>query len=89
MQSVLLSVLLTFARQPWYAAYTRTTAAWGLEPLADQQLAGVIMWIPAGGIYLAVALALFVAWVRASETGDRLDLRRRASTGRADDARTW
>jgi putative membrane protein len=59
--------LLTFARTPWYAAYARTTTPWGLEPLADQQLAGVIMWVPAGGAYLAAALALFVAWVRATE----------------------
>jgi putative membrane protein len=67
MQSVFLSVLLTFARAPWYAGYAATTAPWGLTPLADQQLAGVIMWVPAGGIYLAVALALLVAWVRATE----------------------
>jgi putative membrane protein len=67
MQSVFLSVLLTFARTPWYSGYAATTASWGLDPLTDQQLAGVIMWIPAGGIYLVVALALLVAWVRATE----------------------
>ena len=67
MQSVFLSVLLTFARTPWYSGYAATTAPWGLDPLTDQQLAGVIMWIPAGGIYLLVALALLVAWVRATE----------------------
>ncbi len=49
MQSVLLSVLLTFARTPSYAGYAHTTASWRLDPLADQQLAGAIMWIPAGG----------------------------------------
>ena len=47
MQSVFLSVLLTFARTPWYSGYERTTSPWGLDPLTDQQLAGVIMWIPA------------------------------------------
>jgi putative membrane protein len=71
MQSVFLSVLLTFARTPWYSGYAGTTTLWGLEPLSDQQLAGVIMWIPAGGIYLAVALALMVGWVRATEREDR------------------
>jgi putative membrane protein len=69
MQSVLLSVLLTFARTPWYAGYTNTTAPWGLDPLTDQQLAGAIMWIPAGGIYLAAALALLASWLRAAEDG--------------------
>jgi putative membrane protein len=70
MQSVFLSVLLTFARTPWYSGYAETTAPWGLDPLTDQQLAGVIMWIPAGGIYLVVALALLVAWIRATERED-------------------
>jgi putative membrane protein len=70
MQSVFLSVLLTFARTPWYSGYAATTAPWRLDPLTDQRLAGVIMWIPAGGIYLVVALALLVAWIRATERED-------------------
>ena len=70
MQSVFLSVLLTFARTPWYSGYAATTAPWGLDPLTDQRLAGVIMWIPAGVIYLVVALALLVTWIRATECED-------------------
>jgi putative membrane protein len=70
MQSVFLSVLLTFARTPWYSGYAQTTAPWSLDPLTDQRLAGVIMWIPAGGIYLVVALALLVTWIRATERED-------------------
>ena len=66
LQSGFLSLLLTFARTPWYS----TTRAWGLEPLADQQLAGVIMWIPAGFVYLGGALALFVSWIRSSDSED-------------------
>ncbi|HEX6255677.1 MAG TPA: cytochrome c oxidase assembly protein [Euzebyales bacterium] len=64
MQSVFLSVIMTFARTPWYASYATTTQPWGLDPLADQQLAGVIMWVPAGVIYLGVALALLAVWLR-------------------------
>jgi cytochrome c oxidase assembly factor CtaG len=81
MQSVFLSVLLTFARAPWYGGYAATTAPWGLAPLADQQLAGVIMWVPAGGIYVAAGLALMVAWVRATE--GEPEARPRRSPGRA------
>jgi Cytochrome c oxidase caa3 assembly factor (Caa3_CtaG) len=54
----------------WYSGYAATTAPWGLDPLTDQQLAGVTMWIPAGGIYLLVALALLVAWIQATERED-------------------
>ena len=67
MQSVFLSALLTFARSPWYSAYASTTGAWDLDPLADQQLAGVIMWIPAGLVYVVAALALLAAWIRSTE----------------------
>jgi putative membrane protein len=67
MQSVFLSALLTFASGPWYSAYASTTRAWNLDPLADQQLAGVIMWIPAGLVYLGAALGLLVLWIKATE----------------------
>ncbi len=67
MQSTFLSALLTFARAPWYSVYASSTAPWNLDALADQQLAGVIMWIPAGVVYVVSALALLAAWIRATE----------------------
>jgi cytochrome c oxidase assembly factor CtaG len=67
LQSVFLSVLLVFARTPWYDGYASTTRAWGLEHLADQQLAGAIMWVPAGFVYVAAGLALMAAWLRAAD----------------------
>ncbi len=63
MQSVFLSLLLTFASTPFYAGYASTTAAWGLTPLEDQQLAGVIMWVPAGFVYVGAALLLLHLWL--------------------------
>ena len=67
MQGGLLGALITFAPTPWYPAYAASAAAWGLTPLDDQQLAGMIMWAPAGLVYLAATLALLAAWLRASE----------------------
>lgn len=58
MATGLLGALITFAAQPLYAPHLATTLAWGLTPLADQQLAGLIMWAPMSLAYLAVALAL-------------------------------
>jgi cytochrome c oxidase assembly factor CtaG len=63
----LLGVLMTFAREPWYSAYAATTKAWGLTPLEDQQIGGLIMWIPAGIVYVGAGLALFAAWLRESD----------------------
>ena len=48
LHSGLLGALLTLAGTVWYPIYDSTTASWGLTPLQDQQLGGLIMWIPAG-----------------------------------------
>jgi putative membrane protein len=68
LHSGLLGALLTFANSVWYPAYVGRTATWGLTPLEDQQLGGLIMWIPAGLVYIAAGLALFAGWLRESET---------------------
>jgi putative membrane protein len=62
-----LGALLTFAPRLWYPGYANTTQAWGLSPLQDQQLGGLIMWVPASLVYLAAGLALFAAWLKASD----------------------
>jgi cytochrome c oxidase assembly factor CtaG len=59
----LLGALLTFTSRIWYPIYLPRTAPWGLTPLEDQQLAGLIMWIPAGLAYTAAALALLAGWL--------------------------
>lgn len=64
MQGVVLAVLLVFANVPWYDAYVGTTAAWGLDRLTDQQLAGALMWVPGGAVYVGAALLVVAAWLR-------------------------
>lgn len=53
-----LGALLTVSTRLWYPAYAATTAPWGLMPLQDQELGGIIMWIPGGLSYLLAALWL-------------------------------
>lgn len=62
-----LGAILTVSATPWYPAYATTTRAWGLTPLEDQQLGGLIMWIPGGIAYLVAALALLGYSLRESE----------------------
>ena len=71
LHSGLLGALLTFATSLWYPAYAGTTASWGLTPVEDQQLGGLIMWIPAGLVYVVAGLILFAAWLRESENRAR------------------
>jgi cytochrome c oxidase assembly factor CtaG len=67
LHSGLLGALITFAPNVWYPGYLKTTQTWGLTPLEDQQLGGLIMWIPAGLVYVVAGLALFAGWLRESE----------------------
>jgi putative membrane protein len=76
MHTGLLGALLSLAGSPWYPIYAGTTEAWGLTLLEDQQLGGLIMWIPAGIVYIVAGLVLFAAWLRESE---KRAVRRRAS----------
>jgi putative membrane protein len=57
-QMGLLGALVTFASAPLYPPHFLTTAPWGLTPLEDQQLAGLIMWAPAAAFYLAAGLLI-------------------------------
>jgi putative membrane protein len=61
-QMGLLGALITFAPVPLYAPHLRSTMAWGLSPLEDQQLAGLIMWAPGAAAYLLAALLLLSRW---------------------------
>jgi putative membrane protein len=71
MQSGALGALLTFAPALWYPAYGGNAAAWGLTPMEDQQLAGLIMWVPASAMYLLAGLALFASWLCELEERER------------------
>jgi cytochrome c oxidase assembly factor CtaG len=62
--SSILGALLTVSQTIWYPAYAGGTSIWGLTPLEDQQLGGLIMWVPAGTVYLVAGLLLFAAWMR-------------------------
>jgi putative membrane protein len=66
----LLGALLTFAARPFYAVLADGAAAWGLTPLQDQQLAGLVMWVGGGVFYLLAALVLCAVWLRAVSSAD-------------------
>lgn len=62
-----LGALLTLAPRLVYPIYGPRAARWGVAPLADQQVGGLLMWIPAGALLLVIGLALVAAWVGESE----------------------
>jgi putative membrane protein len=79
LQTGALGALLAFSATPWYPAYAATTRLGGLTPLEDQQLGGLIMWIPGSLAYVGAGLAIFAGWLRESE---RRSLWRERANGR-------
>jgi putative membrane protein len=53
-----LGALLSLAPTPWYEPYIASSQALGIDPVQDQQLGGLVMWVPAGLAYVIAALAL-------------------------------
>lgn len=64
MHSGVLGALLTFAPRPLYLVYGDRPLAWGLTLLEDQQLAGLVMWVICGTIYIVAGVALLATWFR-------------------------
>lgn len=71
-----LGVLITFSPYVWYPVHIHDTAMYGLTALEDQQLAGTLMWVPAGVIYTAAALGVMGRWLYAMEALENPQTRR-------------
>ena len=63
-QMGLLGALITFSVRPLYPPHFASALSWGVTPLADQQLAGVVMWAPGSFAYLLAALVIGRRWLR-------------------------
>ena len=70
-----LGALFSLSTTSYYPLYRERASAAGIDPVADQQLAGLYMWIPSGLVLTIFALAFMFAWLSESE--------RRAGIGKA------
>jgi putative membrane protein len=61
-----ISIFITYAEHILYPAYQSAPRIWGLSPLEDQRLGGLIMWIPGGLIFIGVLSVIFFRWAAAS-----------------------
>jgi putative membrane protein len=68
---VALGALLTFSSVPLYHPYVVAPRLWGSTPLGDQQLGGLIMWLPSTIPYLAALSAIFFSWVGEQDRRER------------------
>jgi putative membrane protein len=68
-QMGLLGAILVFAPSALFTPHFGPTALWGLTPLEDQQLAGLIMWVPGAFPYVVAAIVGLGLWVKSAEEG--------------------
>jgi cytochrome c oxidase assembly factor CtaG len=67
---------MSFSASPWYAQYAAMgMTGIGLDPVADQQLAGLVMWIPGGLVHGVAALIMFYRWFKSAEESHALPVR--------------
>ena len=65
--SSILGAIFTFAPSIAFPFYGNAPLALGLSPMTDQQLAGLIMWVPGSGIFFVAILVVFAAWLNAED----------------------
>lgn len=65
MPMTVVAAFITGADRPLYAWYATAPRIFGLSPLADQQIAGIIMWVPAGLVPLLAFTVVFFRWAAA------------------------
>ena len=64
-----LGALMAFSQSPWYAGYSQLgMTPMGLSPLEDQQVAGMLMWVPGGLVHAGAALAAVAAALKPQTT---------------------
>ena len=64
----MLGALMSFSSSPWYESYAAMgMTPIGLTPIEDQQLAGLVMWIPGGLVHMGAAVYFLYKWLKASE----------------------
>jgi cytochrome c oxidase assembly factor CtaG len=69
-QGMVIGAILTFAKEPLYETYRTVPRVWSLSALADQQLAGIIMWLVGGFLYLIPVFVLLSMFMKDDEEED-------------------
>ena len=75
--SAVLAALVTLAGSSIYDVYDGSNEVWGLDPLSDQRIGGLIMWVPGNFVYLLTMTVLFFKWYESEEQKTRSQRPRR------------
>jgi putative membrane protein len=65
--ATILGAIIALAQEPLYPYYTNVPTLWGMSVMEDQQLAGLLMWVPASLVYFGVLTVVFIRWLSRSD----------------------
>ncbi|HZU11902.1 MAG TPA: cytochrome c oxidase assembly protein [Chloroflexota bacterium] len=66
---MVLGIVFTFSPLVFYTPYVSAPRLWGISPLSDQQLGGLIMWYPGNLPYGVLLVSAFYRWFDGREVG--------------------
>jgi len=69
----IVGAMITLANSPLYPFYVAAPRVWGLSPIDDQQIGGLIMWVPGGLVFW---IAMTVVWFRWGMREEQSDVER-------------
>lgn len=61
------AVYISMADHILYPAYAFAPRVWGVSPMVDQQIGGLIMWIPGSTVFYAIMTVVFFKWAARGE----------------------
>jgi putative membrane protein len=70
LHSTFLAALMTFATSPWYPVYELAAVRFGRDPLADQQLAGALMWFPGTAVFATAGIVSLLRMLASDGTNE-------------------
>lgn len=70
---IIVFAIITFAEEPIYDFYVQAPRLWGLSPLLDQQLGGIIMKVGSGIYFIVLLIIIFFKWFNQEEAVRKLD----------------
>jgi len=72
--TTIIGALIAFAEAPLYPYYALRPRLWGVSLGDDQQLAGLIMWVPGSLVYFAVLTVVFIRWLNRDDADEHRPL---------------
>lgn len=68
--SAILGAFITFSESVWYDWYAEAPRIWEISAKTDQEIGGLLMWVPGGVVFMASLIIVFLVWAGKSESDD-------------------